>query len=96
MLEKLKSAEEKYMHMETELSDSAVFSDAEKYATLMKEYKALSPIIEKYREYKKADAEFFELKEMLESSLEADMREMVLEEYKNSQKRIADLVEELI
>ena len=95
MLEKLKSAEEKYMHMETELSDSAVFSDAEKYATLMKEYKALSPIIEKYREYKKADAEFFELKEMLESSLEADMREMVLEEYKNSQKRIADLLEEL-
>ena len=95
MLEKLKSAEEKYTHMEAELSDSAIFSDAEKYAALMKEYKALTPIIEKYREYKKADTDFFDLKEMLDGSLEADMRELVLEEYKAAQKKMVDLAEEL-
>ncbi len=95
MLEKLKSAEEKYVGMEAELSDSAVFSDKEKYASLMKEYKSLSPIIEKYREYKKAETDFSELKEMLEGSLESDMREMVAEEYKLTQKKISDLLEEL-
>lgn len=95
MLEKLKSAEEKYIHMETALADPSIFSDAEKYATLMKEYKAMTPVVEKYREYKKANDEFSDLKEMLDGVLEADMREMVLDEYKASQKKIADLLEEL-
>jgi peptide chain release factor 1 len=95
MLEKLKSAEEKYIRMEEELADPAIFADAEKYATLMKEYKALTPIIDKYREYKKADSDFADLKEMLDGSLDADMREMALEEFKASQKLMADLAEEL-
>ena len=95
MLEKLKSAEEKYIHMETALADPSIFSDAEKYAALMKEYKTMTPVVEKYREYKKANNEFSDLKEMLDGFLEADMREMVLDEYKTSQKKIADLLEEL-
>lgn len=95
MLEKLKAAEEKYISMEAALADPAIFSDNEKYATLMKEYKSLSPIIEKYREYKSTDAELSDLKEMLDGSLEADMREMVSEEYKLTQKSVADLLEEL-
>ncbi len=95
MLEKLKAAEEKYISMEAALADPAVFSDNEKYASLMKEYKALSPIIEKYREYKSANAELSDLKEMLDGSLEADMREMVAEEYKITQKSVSDLLEEL-
>ncbi len=95
MLEKLKSAEEKYIQMETALADPSIFSDSEKYASFMKEYKTLTPIIEKYREYKKADTEFTEIKEMLEGNLEADMREMVLDEYKLSQKKLSDLSEEL-
>ncbi|MBQ7380846.1 MAG: PCRF domain-containing protein, partial [Clostridia bacterium] len=95
MLEKLKAAEEKYISMEMSLADPAIFSDNEKYATLMKEYKTLSPIIEKYREYKSTAAELSDLKEMLDGSLEADMREMVSEEYKLTQKSVADLLEEL-
>ncbi|MBO4979364.1 MAG: PCRF domain-containing protein, partial [Clostridia bacterium] len=95
MLEKLRSAEEKYTHMEAELADPSIFSDAEKYASLMKEYKALTPIVEKYREYKKSETELDELKEMLDGPLETDMREMVAAEYKDTQKRLADLLEEL-
>ena len=54
MLNKLKEAEQRYCDIETSLQDPSVFSDNEKYTALMKEYKSLSPIIEKYREYKKA------------------------------------------
>ena len=95
MLEKLRSAEEKYISIEAALADPSVFSDKEKYAALMKEYKALTPIIEKYREYKRADTELSELKEMLDGSLEPDMRDMVSDEYKLAQKKLTDLLEEL-
>ena len=54
MFEKLSTVEERYEDISTRLSDPAVISDNEKYRTLMKEYKNLTPIVEKYREYKKA------------------------------------------
>ena len=95
MLEKLKSAEEKYISIESELSSPEIFSDKEKYALLTKEYKNLSPIIEKYRKYKTAEKELCDLKEMLDGSLDADMREMALEEYKSTQKKTAEFLEEL-
>lgn len=95
MLEKLKSAEEKYINMETALADPSIFSNTEKYASLMKEYKTLSPVIEKYREYKKAETELVQLKEMLDENLEADMRDMALDEYKAAQEKTVDLLDEL-
>lgn len=52
MFEKLSSVEERYEDISTRLSDPAVISDNEKYRSLMKEYKNLTPIVEKYREYR--------------------------------------------
>ena len=44
----------------------------------MKEHKNITPIVEKYREYKKADEAYTEAKAMLaEGGLEKDFREMV-------------------
>ena len=54
MLNKLNDAEKRYVLIEEELADPTVFSNQEKFTALMKDYKALSPVIEKYREYKKA------------------------------------------
>ena len=51
MLQKLQDAENRYIAIEEQLADAQVFSDQERFAALMKDYKALSPIIEKYREY---------------------------------------------
>ena len=95
MLEKLKSAEEKYVGIENRLAEPDIFSDNENYTKLMKEYKALTPVIEKFREYKRTDTECREAREMLEEALDADMREMVTEEYKALQKRSETLLEEL-
>ena len=50
MLEKLKDAEIRYCTIEEELALPDIFSDQERFTTLMKEYKSLTPIIEKYRE----------------------------------------------
>ena len=95
MLEKLKSAEEKYVDIESRLSSPDVFSDNEAYTKLMKEYKSLTPVIEKYREYKQTETECREAREMLDEALDADMRDMVNEEYKVCQKKVETLLEEL-
>ena len=57
MLEKLAKAEENYVSMEGRLADPEVISNSEEYAKLMKEYKNLTPIIEKYRLYKTTEVE---------------------------------------
>ena len=95
MLEKLKKAEEKYIDIENELAKPDIFSNQEEYTRLMKEYKTLTPVIEKFREYKKAESDMNDAREMLDEQLDVDMREMVNEEFKSCQKLIEELLEEL-
>ncbi len=95
MLEKLKAAEERYRLMEEELASPDIFADQERFTALMKDYKSLTPIIEKYREYKHTLAESEELREMLDDSLDADMRELVSAEYKETKSKLEPLLEEL-
>ena len=78
MFEQLGGAEERYQAINDQLMDPNVVSDPKQYAQLMKEYKNLTPIVEKYREYKKAQEDMDEAKMMLEESgLEKDFREKI-------------------
>ena len=95
MLEKLNDAEKRYLGIEEELSLPETFSNQEKYASLMKEYKALTPIIEKFREYRATEKEASDLKEMLDEPLDSDMRELASAELKDAKARVEQLFEEL-
>ena len=95
MLEKLKEAENRYERMEKELSEPEIFSDPERYATLMKEYKGLTPVIEKYREYTKAEEGHAEAEMLLSEPLDADMKELALSELKETKVKMETLYEEL-
>ena len=95
MLEKLNDAEKRYLNIEEELSLPETFSNQEKYASLMKEYKALTPIIEKFREYKAVEKECADLKEMLDEPLDSDMRELANAELKEARANVERLFEEL-
>ena len=75
MLDKLEKAEESYVKIESSLSDPAVISDNEKYASLMKEYKNLTPIIETFRRYKATVKEMNEAEELMNGS-DAEMKEL--------------------
>ncbi len=78
MLEKLKDAEKRYDEINEKLTDIEVINDNKQYAALMKELKSLTPLVEKYREYSKAKADFDEAKEMLdEGGLDKDFKEVV-------------------
>lgn len=95
MLDKLKLAEQRYLDIEQALSEPEIFSNTEKYTALMKEYKSLTPIIEKFREYKATEKECAELKAMLDEPLDLDMRELASSEYKDAKAKIEPLLEEL-
>ena len=96
MFEKLMLMEQKYEEISSKLSEPDVISDTKLYAQLMREFKNLSPIIEKYREYKKFCGDFEEAKELLESGgLDKDMKEMAQEEYDSSKEKIDEITNEL-
>ena len=81
MLEKLKDVEKRYEEINALLTDPAVITDTNRYKTLMKEHKTLSPVVEKYREYLKAASEYSEAEDMLKSGgLDPEFKEMVQEQ----------------
>ncbi|WP_283608944.1 peptide chain release factor 1 [Faecalispora anaeroviscerum] len=76
--------------------DPAVAADAKGYAELMKEYKNLEPIVEKYREYLKAVQTVEESTEMLnESGLEREMKEMIQHELDDAKDQVEQTADEL-
>ena len=95
MTDKLRAAEDRFISVEDSLADPDVMSDTAKYASLMKEYKNLSPIIEKYREYKKCKSDENGAKELLDGSSDPEMRELAAEELKSCRKKAEELEEEL-
>ncbi len=95
MLDKLQSIYERYNEINEQLTDMAVISDQEKYKKLMKENKQLTPIVEKYLEYKKAVDSHEEAKELLDSQLDPDFKEIVEAEYLETKDLIAKFEEEI-
>jgi peptide chain release factor 1 len=96
MFDKLQGIEDKLEKINSSLCDPEVVSNQEEYKKLMREAKTLTPIVEKFREYKKANSDLTEAKEMLaDSSLDKEFRDMVSEEAAKAQKKTEELKEEL-
>lgn len=96
MLDKLEKVEERFESVNEMLCDPEVTADIEKYKKLMREMKTLTPIVEKFREYKKTKETMDEAKILLEdSSQDKDFREMVEEEYIEAKENISVIEEEL-
>ncbi len=96
MFEKLLTLEDKFEDINVKLTDPEIITDNKQYASLMKEYKNLTPIIEKFREYKKAKEANDEAVELLNAGgLEKDFKEMVQMQLEESKEQISMCEEEL-
>ena len=96
MFDKLEEVEKRYEEVNDLVCQSEVVADVERYTALMKEMKQLTPIVEKFREYKNAKAANEESREMLgDSSLDEDFAAMVKEEFESSRDEMERLGEEL-
>ncbi|MBQ8917477.1 MAG: PCRF domain-containing protein, partial [Oscillospiraceae bacterium] len=65
MFEKLKAVEQRYEEINTLLTDPETVNDQQRYRGLMKEYKNLTPVVEKFREYSSAKQSAEEAAELL-------------------------------
>lgn len=96
MFDKLCEVENKFEDINTKLCDPEIVSDQEQYTKLMKEMKHLTPVVEKFREYKKAKKTLDESRAMLdEGGMDADFAEMVKEEFETAKADTERLNEEL-
>ncbi|MBP2634030.1 MAG: prfA [Firmicutes bacterium] len=77
MLNKLQAVEDKYMQLESMISDPDVIADMPKWQKYSREHASLGVIVEKFREYKEVRKGIDEAKEMFEEQLEDDFRKMV-------------------
>ena len=96
MIEKLTFADQRYEEINEKLMDPAVIGDQNQYKTLMREYKQLTPIVERYREYRQAEAERDEAEELLrDGGLDRDLKEMAEEQLAAAKARLGELEEEI-
>ena len=96
MINKLQAVEDKYMELESVISDPDVLADMAKWQKYNKEHSNLEPIVTAFREYKRACQGIEDAKEMLsDSSLDDEMKEMANEELKELRARKEELDNEL-
>ena len=96
MIEKVRLMEQRYNELSNKLSEPGIADDQKLFTDLMKEFKTLTPVVEKYREYEKAANSFNEAKELLEAGgMDKDFKEMVQSEFDESKKDMEKFSDEL-
>lgn len=96
MFDRLESVAQRYEEINNKLMDPAVVSDNEQYKNLMKEYKNLTPIVEKYREYAAAKADFEEAKALIDAGgMDKEFHEIVQMQYDENKQKLEVLGQEL-
>ena len=92
MFQKLEDVEKRFEELNKKISDPEVIAKQAEWQKLMKEHATIIDIVGKYREYKKAKADFEQAKEMLNDKELKELAEMEMDELRE---RIPKLEEEL-
>ncbi len=95
MFDRLEDLLHRFDEILNELNEPGVTDNQKRFRSLMKEQSDLTPIVETYKEYKKANQDEEDSLMMLEEESDEEMRELLKEEHAEAKKRIADLEQEL-
>lgn len=95
MQDKLEAIRDKYLHLEEQLADPSVASDAERFKRINKEYKKLQPIVAAYERYEKTLAQIESARRMLASESDPDLRQLAREEMEALQPQMDALEDEI-
>lgn len=95
MFDKLEALEERFKIVSEKISDPEVIADIENWRKYMKENSDLTPIIEKYREYKKAKKTILDDKEMLDAGEDKELEELIKLELSQAEEDLLRVSEEL-
>ena len=96
MFNKLDATVEKYDRLEYELANNTtLITDAVAYAKAIKEYRSLTTVVEKYREYKRTEQDIDDALAIIDETDDDDMRSLAQEELKDAKARLETLSGEL-
>ena len=96
MLEKLRQVEERYEEINRQLCRPEVVSDLSLYKKYMQEQKHLTPVVEKYREYRAAkQAEEESLLLLDDPDADAELKELAQEEGEQAREKMQQSLDEL-
>lgn len=96
MFDKLSFIDDRFKELENKISDPEVIADQEQWRKLCKEHSDITPIVNKYREYKALIENIEEAKDMISSGeLTKEEREMVEMEISDSNDKIEVVSDEL-
>ena len=95
MFEKLEDLVDRIDTINNMLTDPDVVSDQNKFRKLMKEQSDLTPIVEKYKEYKDTKQTIDDSLQMLEEESDEELREMAKEELNDAKSRLEIIEGEL-
>mgnify|MGYP003295245758 CR=1 FL=1 len=80
MFEKLSFIESRHDELSVKISDPAVIADQDTWRKLCKEHSDITPIVDKYREYKAAKETIEEANLLLETETDKEFKEMLQEQ----------------
>ena len=92
MFDKLETVEKRYEELTEKISDPEVISKTNEWREYMKEHAEIEPIVQKYREYKKAKQNYEDAKEMMN---DPEMKDLAEEEMLNAKEEMPKIEEEL-
>ena len=95
MFEKLEDLVDRIDTINNMLTDPDVVSDQNKFRKLMKGQSDLTPIVEKYKEYKDTKQTIDDSLQMLEEESDEELREMAKEELNDAKSRLENIEGEL-
>lgn len=92
MFQKLEDVEKRYEDLTQKISDPEVIAQNKEWQKMMKEHSDLTPIVEKYREYKKLEQSIKDNEEMLS---DPELKELAQEEIKTAKEKLPQIEEEI-
>ena len=95
MFENLSVYEDRYNELNDMMMDPKVQSDSKLLQKTAIEHAEIEPIVKKYREYTETSEAIAENKSMFDEKIDDEMRELVKEELKIEEERLAEIEEEL-
>lgn len=95
MFDRIEDIVKKYEEILNQLNEPGILSDQNMFRKLSKEQADLSPLVEKYKEYKEAKAGIEDSLAILDEESDEEMREMAKEELNDCKERLSKIEEEL-
>ncbi len=95
MLDKLRQVEQRYIDMEQRAAEPDFYADPRAAARLLKEQKELEPVVSAYRQWRSRDTERKELRQLLETETDQELRRMAQDEIQDLKTQMEQLEQQL-